>query len=176
MRLQGIAPRAKLASMRKANISEIPEEKSGSPSGKFCTIDKPLNQAIGGDSRSMDLTKRWPFDVELSRIPLGAANYPFHCHSAQCEFYLIVSGNATVRHKDGEAAAVAGDFFRFGPGEPHQLINKGTGDVTYYCIADNPINDHAYYPDSNKWSVQVPERSLIKGNRVDYYDGEDEAK
>jgi uncharacterized cupin superfamily protein len=163
--------------MRKANISEIAEEKSGSPSGKFCTIDKPLNEAIGGDSRSMDLTKRWPFDVELSRIPPGAANYPYHAHSTQWEFYIIVSGAVTVRHKDGTTESKAGDFFMFGPNEPHQLINKGTIDVAYYCIADNPIADHAYYPDSAKWLVRVPEKRLIiKGDSVDYYAGEDEVR
>ena len=172
-----MAARAKLALMRKSNISEIAEEKSGSPSGKFCTIDKPLNAAIGGDSRSMDLTKRWPFDVELSRVPAGAANYPYHSHSTQWEFYIIVFGSATVRHKGGMTEAKAGDFFMFGPGEPHQIINNSTSDVTYYCVADNPMADHAYYPDSDKWLVRVPEqRSIIKGQRVDYYEGEDEAK
>jgi uncharacterized cupin superfamily protein len=163
--------------MRKANLSEIPEEKSGSPSGKFCTIDKPLNQAIGGDSRSMDLTTRWPFDVELSKIPPGAANYPFHSHSNSYEYYIILSGTPTVRHKNGETEAVAGDFFIFKPGEPHQMINRTASDVTYYCIADNPISDHVYYPDSDKYAVRIPEpRQVIKGERVEYYLGEDDKK
>jgi hypothetical protein len=35
--------------MLKANISEIPEYPSSSPNGKFRTVDKPLNEAIGGD-------------------------------------------------------------------------------------------------------------------------------
>ncbi len=163
--------------MLKANISEIPEEKSGSPSGKFCTIDKPLNEAIGGDPRSMDLTKRWPFAVELTRIPPGAANCPYHSHATQYEFYLIVSGTAIVRHKDGETEAVAGDFFMFPPGEPHQIINRSASDLTYYSVADNPINDHAYYPDSDKWAVGPPVgKVFIKGESVDYYAGEEEVK
>jgi uncharacterized cupin superfamily protein len=163
--------------MRKANISQLAEEASGSPSGKFRTFDKPLNEALGGDSRSMDLTKRWPFDVEMTRIPPGAANYPLHTHAIQWEFYLIVTGIATVRHKDGETEVGPGDFFIFGPGEPHQMVNRGTSDVTYCCVADNPLNDHAYYPDSDKWIVRVPEnRVFLKGQRVDYYTGEDEAK
>jgi uncharacterized cupin superfamily protein len=163
--------------MRKANISEIPENRADSPTGKFCSIDRDLNEAIGGDFRSMDLTKRWPFAVELTRLPAGKANYPFHSHSTQYEFYIIVSGTATVRYKDGQTEAVAGDFFMFGPGEPHQLINNGTDDMTYYCIADNPVGDHGYYPDSDKYIVRLPEpRQLIKGTRVEYYHGEDEGK
>jgi len=163
--------------MLKANVSKIPEEKSVSPTGKFCSNDRDLNAAIGGDWRSMDLTKRWPFAVEMTTIPAGKANYPFHSHSTQYEFYLIVSGDAIVRHKDGQTEAAAGDFFMFGPGEPHQILAGSADDVTYYCVADNPINDHAYYPDSDKYLVRLPgPRQLVKGQPVDYYSGEDEAK
>ena len=163
--------------MRKANIADIAEEKTVSPSGKFCIFDKPLDETIGGDSRSMDLTKRWPFSVELTRIPPGATNYPLHTHSNQHEFYLIVSGTPTVRHKDGETEAKPGDFFMFVPGEPHQMINRSSSNVTYYSVADNPLSDHVYYPDSDKWLVRVPEkRIIIKGDRVDYYEREDEEK
>jgi uncharacterized cupin superfamily protein len=160
--------------MRIANIADIKEEKSGSPSGKFCTIDRPLNEAIGGDSRSTDLNKRWPFDVELTRIPAGATNYPFHSHANLYEFYLIVSGRPTVRHKDGTTEAKPGDFFMCEPGEPHHMINNTSEDVLYYCIADNPTNDHVYYNDSDKWLVRIPQkRMLIRGKQVeDYYDGE----
>jgi hypothetical protein len=44
-------------------------------------------------------------------------------------------------------------------------------------IAANPMNDHAYYPDSDKYLVRMPEkRLLIKGARGDYFTGEDETK
>ena len=164
--------------MRKANISEIPEEPSASPGGKFATFDRPLNEAIGGDWKSMDLTKRWPFAVELTRIPAGKANYPYHSHASQYEFYIIVSGTAIVRHKDGQTEAKPGDFFMFGPTEPHQISASSDGDVTYYSIADNPINEHAYYPDSDKYLVRMPlPRQLIKGgNQVEYYHGEEETR
>lgn len=160
--------------MRKVNIADITEEKSGSPSGKFTTYDRPLNDALGADSRSMDLNKRWPFDVELTRVPPGAHNYPFHTHSNLYEFYIIISGTPTVRHKDGTTEAKAGDAFMFIPGEPHHMINNSTEDVVYYCIADNPLNDHVYYNDSDKWLVRVPEkRQLIRGTPFqEYYDGE----
>src|ERR1700744_248059 len=101
--------------MRKANVADIQEEKSTSPKGKFCVFDRPLNDALGADSRSMDLTKRWPFDVELTRMPPGAINYPFHMHANAYEFYIVVSGTPTSRHKDGTTEAQPGDFFMFVP-------------------------------------------------------------
>ncbi len=66
---------------------------------------------------------------------------------------LIISGRGDVRHKDGTTEVVAGDAFIFGPDEPHQLSNSGTDDFVYYVIADNPIGESAYYPDSGKWKV-----------------------
>ena len=60
----------------------------------------------------------------------------------------------------------------FKPGEPHQLINDGTEDLVLYVVADNPIGESGYYPDSLKWIVRSPERRLFRGEALDYYDGE----
>ena len=40
-------------------------------------------------------------------------------------------------------------------------------------IADNPIGESTHYPDSNKWAVRSPERSLVRTATTDYYDGEE---
>jgi uncharacterized cupin superfamily protein len=87
--------------------------------------------------------------------------------------YLVVSGNGTVRDKNGETKVVAGDAFIFGPDEPHQIINSGNVDLVYYVIADNPIGESGYYPDSNKWLVRSPERRLLRSESLDYFDGEE---
>jgi uncharacterized cupin superfamily protein len=89
---------------------------------------------------------------------------------------LVISGKGTVRHKDGRTEVVAGDAFIFGPDEPHQIINSGTEDLTYYVIADNPIGEAGYYPDSGKWKVNkssAADRVVIKGEETDYFDGEE---
>src|SRR5436853_540089 len=78
---------------------------------------------------------------------------PYHSHSAESELYLVVSGNGTVRDKDGLTDVGAGDAFFFGPGEAHQLTNAGEEDLVYYVVADNPLGDGCYYPDSGKWAV-----------------------
>ncbi len=40
-------------------------------------------------------------------------------------------------------------------------------------VADNPIGESTSFPDSNKIGVRVPERSLVRLERVDDYDGEE---
>ena len=78
-------------------------------------------------SHSTNLMERHPFDVEIMRLTPGTVPYPYHSHSAQWEFYHIISGPGTVRHQDGNTPVVAGDAFLFKPGEPHQIVNDGDG-------------------------------------------------
>jgi len=161
------------ASMKKINLREITEETHTSPKGTFQCSDRGISIALGRDPVSTDLLRRHPFDVELSRIAPGKKNYPYHSHSAQWEFYHVLSGRGSVRHQDGVTAIEAGDAFIFGPGEPHQLINNGTEDLVVYVVADNPIGESCHYPDSKKWAVRSPERRLIRSEPLDYYDGEE---
>ena len=162
--------------MKKVNTNEIKEEPWQSPKGKYAVAFKGIAEALGRDPRSLDLAKRWPFDVEWNRVPPGKLNFPYHAHSAQWEMYLIVSGNGSIRDIDGKAEVVAGDAFIFGPDEAHQITNSGDVDLVYYVIADNPIGESAYYPDSNKWKANktsAVDRVVIKGPETDYFDGEE---
>ena len=52
-------------------------------------------------------------------------------------------------------------------------MNNGTEDLLLFVVADNPIGESAYYPDSNKWLVRSPERRLLRGDALDYYDREE---
>jgi uncharacterized cupin superfamily protein len=117
--------------------------------------------------------ERHPFDVELARIPPGKTAYPYHSHSAQWEFYHVISGSGTVRHKDGTTLIETGDAFLFLPGEPHQITNHTAHDLVLYVVADNPMGESCHYPDSNKWLVRSPSRALIRSQSLDYYDGEE---
>jgi len=162
--------------MRKVNINEIKKEAWQSPGAKYAVSFKGISEALGREPSSLDLSKRHPFDLEWNRVPPGKRNFPYHAHSAQWELYLVISGEGSVRHKDGTTEVEAGDAFIFGPDEAHHLINSGEEDLVYYVIADNPIGESAYYPDSEKWKANkssAADRVVIKGGEADYFDGEE---
>jgi uncharacterized cupin superfamily protein len=162
--------------MRKVNVNEIQEEPWQSPGGKYAACFKGISEALGREPQSLDLAKRHPFDLEVTRVPAGKRNFPYHAHSAQWELYLVISGTGRVRHQDDTTEVVAGDAFVFGPNEPHQISNSGTEDLVYYVVADNPIGESAYFPDSGKWKVNkssAADRVVIKGSETDYFDGEE---
>ena len=159
--------------MRKINVNDIPEDSWSSPKGKFEGSGRGISQALGREPLSMNLMERHPFDVEILRVAPGKTPYPYHSHSAQWEFYHVISGSGIVRHLDGTTAVEAGDAFIFTPGQPHQFTNTGADDFVVYVVADNPIGESTHYPDSNKWAVRSPERRLLRSEGLDYYDGEE---
>ena len=159
--------------MRKINTNKMAEETWSSPKGKFVGSGKEVSEALGRKPLSTDLNERHPFDVEICRIPAGKTPYPYHSHSAQWEFYHVISGTGIVKHKDGSTPIEAGDAFIFKPDEPHQLENNGAEDLVFYVVADNPIGESCHYPDSNKWLVRSPERRLLRSENLDYFDGEE---
>ena len=161
--------------MRKVNIEDVEWQERRSPKGKFGRRAKNISVALGRDADSLDLLKRWPFDLALVSIPKGKLLCPYHSHSAESEMYLVVSGKGKVRDKDGWTEVDAGDAFFFGPGEAHQLCNAGEEDFTYYVIADNPRGDTCHYPDSGKFAVckEGNEETIVKGTEADYFDGEE---
>jgi uncharacterized cupin superfamily protein len=161
------------AAMRKVNTNKITEVSWSSPKGKFGGAGKEVSEELGRDPKSTDLMERHPFDVEIMRIPPGKTPCPFHSHSAQWEFYHVISGRGIARDKDGNTRIEAGDAFIFRSGEPHQLLNDGAEDLVIYVVADNPMGESCHYPDSDKWIVYSPERRLIRSEPLDYYDGEE---
>ena len=50
-------------------------------------------------------------------------------------------------------------------------------DLVLYVVADNPMGESCYYPDSHKWLVRSPARTLLRapdsGTAPDYYGGEE---
>ena len=159
--------------MRKINTNSLKEDSWSSPKGNFAGSGKEISVALGRQPTSTDLMERHPFDVEILRIPPGKTPYPYHSHGGQWEFYHVISGKGTVRDKDGITPIEAGDAFIFPPKEPHQLTNDGKEDLVVYVVADNPMNESCYYPDSKKWIVYFPERRLMRGDALEYYDGEE---
>ena len=77
--------------MRIVNTNDIEELEWSSPSGKFKGAGKQVSEALGRVPRSTDLMERHPFDVEIARLPPGAMPCPYHSHSAQWEFFHVIS-------------------------------------------------------------------------------------
>jgi uncharacterized cupin superfamily protein len=159
--------------MRKVNTRDIAEDSWTSPKGRFAGASKEISVALGRKPRSTDLRERHPFDVEICRIPPGKIAFPYHSHSAQWEFYHVISGTGKVRDPEGLTSIEPGDAFVFEPGQPHQFINDGVEDLVFYVIADNPLGESCHYPDSGKWAVGSPEHRLIRSEGLEYYDGEE---
>jgi len=159
--------------MLKINTNELEEVTWSSPKGRFAGAGREVSEELGRQPHSTDLNERHPFDMEIVRIAPGQTPYPYHLHSAQWEFYHVISGTGVVRHATGTTPIAPGDAFLFKPGEPHQLTNDGAADLILYVVADNPIGESTYYPDSGKWSVRVPEWRLLRSAPLDYYDGEE---
>ena len=159
--------------MKKVNRRNIAEETWESPKGLFAGAFQGLSLALGRKEDSTDLWERHPFDVEITRIPAGKHGCPYHSHSAQWEFYYVVSGRGVVRDESGETAIEPGDAFLFKPGEAHQLRASDEEDLTVMIVANNPIGESCHYPDSDKWLVRSPARRLLRSEALDYLDGEE---
>jgi uncharacterized cupin superfamily protein len=160
--------------MKKVNSKDVPDLTWASPGGKFSGSGKQISEALGRKRDSMDLNERHPFDVEIASIAPDTIPFPFHSHSAQWEFYHVISGRGLVRDDRGTTPVEPGDAFLFKPGEAHQVTNPGgSEDLVLYVVADNPIGESCHYPDSDKWAVRSPERRLIRSEPLDYFDGEE---
>ena len=159
--------------MKKINLRDIRELKWKSPKGTFQGSSREVSVALGRLPASTDLMKRHPFDVEILRVKPGQTPYPYHSHSAQWEFYHVLSGRGLVRHKGGRTRILAGDSFIFPPGQPHALHNNSKADLVICVVSDNPVGESCHYPDSKKWLVRSPARRLVREPALDYYDREE---
>ncbi len=159
--------------MKKVNTNTLKEISWKSPKGKYVGSGKQVSEALGRNPDSTDLMERHPFDIEICRIPSGKSAYPYHSHSAQWEFYHVISGSGVVRDEDGESSIEPGDAFLFKPGQTHQVMSSESEDLVLYVVADNPVGESCYYPDSDKWLVRSPERKIIRSESLGYYEGEE---
>jgi uncharacterized cupin superfamily protein len=157
---------------RKLHPDELPWEDWRSTKGKFQGTSKELSIALGAKRNMPTGLGGHPFDLELSKLAPGQCGSPFHSHAAQWEMFLILEGEATVRAGDETHLLQPGDVVLHPPGEAHQITNRGSRDLIFYLIADNPPVEYWHYPDSNKWGLRAP-RKFFRTTEVDYWDGEE---
>jgi uncharacterized cupin superfamily protein len=160
--------------MNVVHFPTLPADERHSPGKKFHSFCQNVSLALGGKRDTGPWGGGHPFDVQLRRIPAGAAVCPHHAHLAQWELFLVRRGEGTVRVGDATQPVRAGDVLLHPPGEAHQLLNTGAGELEVLIVADNPPLDAFYYPDSNKWGLRPPNRFFTL-EEADYFAGEDPA-
>src|SRR6516164_4870385 len=92
-------------SMKHAKKSAIKLVEERSPRGRFHLFRRHISEALGAPRDAGVAGGGHPFDVELTKLPPGATNFPFHAHAAQWEVYLVLSGSGQLRAGDTLAAA-----------------------------------------------------------------------
>lgn len=159
--------------MQHVRLADLPWEERRSPTGKFHSYSRDISLGLGGLRNVGTWGGGHPFDLQIRRVPPGAAICPFHSHLAQWEYFLVQAGSGTVRTGPETSDVRVGDVFFHAPGTPHQLTNTGKDDLEVLVIADNPMVDGCYYPDSDKWALRPPGK-IFRAREVDYFDGEDD--
>jgi uncharacterized cupin superfamily protein len=118
----------------------------------------------------------------LTVLPPGKAQCPFHSHHGEEEMFLILEGKGELRFGSQRYPLRAHDVIACPTGGPevaHQIINTGTVDLRYLSLSTTAPVEACEYPDSGKVGVfagvrgQRALRALYRQDQaVDYYDGE----
>ena len=118
----------------------------------------------------------------LTVVPPGKAQCPFHCHHGEEEMFLILEGEGELRFGDQRYPIRKHDVIacpQGGPEVAHQIINTGTTTMRYFALSTMSEVDTCEYPDSGKIQIvtgQSPGSGVHKmfraENTVDYYDRE----
>lgn len=117
----------------------------------------------------------------LTVLPPGKAQCPFHSHHAEEELFFILEGEGELRFGDKRYPLRAHDVIACPTGGPevaHQIINTGAATMRYLAISNLTEIEICEYPDSGKVGVFDARhadrlRKLFRAETdVDYYDRE----
>ncbi|WP_152967531.1 cupin domain-containing protein [Pannonibacter phragmitetus] len=89
-------------------------------------------------------------------IPPGKKGWPYHCHLANDEMFVILSGSGILRYGEEEFPLAAGDVAvcpAGGTETAHQLIAGPDEALRYLAISSMHDPDIVEYPDSGKMAV-----------------------
>jgi uncharacterized cupin superfamily protein len=118
----------------------------------------------------------------LTTLPPGKAQCPFHSHHGEEEMFLILEGEGELRFGQERFPIRRHDVIACPTGGPevaHQIINTGTTELRYLALSTVVELEACEYPDSGKVLIDASKRGgqgLRKIFRaeatVDYYDRE----
>lgn len=118
----------------------------------------------------------------LTVLPPGKAQCPFHNHHGEEETFLILEGEGVLRYADERHAIRKHDVIACptgGADVAHQIINTGTETMRYLAVSNVVDIETCEYPDSNKITIGAGPRNQIRlwkmfrtESAVDYYERE----
>ena len=118
----------------------------------------------------------------LTVLPPGKVQCPFHSHHGEEEMFFILEGSGELRFGDKTYPLRKHDVIACptgGPAVAHQIINTGTVEMRYLSLSTVVEIETCEYPDSNKISIVAGKRGardvrkmFRAENTVDYYDRE----
>ena len=118
----------------------------------------------------------------LTIVPPGKVQCPFHSHHAEEEMFLILEGEGELRFGDQRYPIRQHDVIACPTGGPevaHQIVNTGTVTMRYLALSTMSDIEICEYPDSQKVSANAGEpgarilRKMFRAETtVDYYDRE----
>lgn len=115
----------------------------------------------------------------LTVVPPGKVQCPFHVHRAEEEMFLILEGEGELRFGDKRYPIRKHDVIACPAGGAevaHQIINTGAAELRYLALSTLAPVEVCEYPDSGKVALFTADGGLRKIFRaettVDYYDRE----
>jgi uncharacterized cupin superfamily protein len=157
-----------------ANLDEV-EFDDVEENGRYTSRRARFSRSIGARDLGYNLTV----------LPPGKAQCPFHNHRGEEEMFLVLEGAGTLRFGEREYPIRPRDVIACPTGGPevaHQIINTGTVDLVYLAVSTTRDLEACEYPDSGKVLVssRTPDSARLgllfrKHEAVDYYDGEEGA-
>lgn len=133
-----------------------------------------------------DLIGAKKLGYNLTVLPPGKAQCPFHCHHGEEEMFLILEGEGELRFGSEKYPLRKHDVVACPPGGTevaHQIVNTGKETMRYIALSTLVEVEACEYPDSQKVLVVAGPRGarglrkMVRAeSTVDYYDREDVTK
>ena len=141
--------------------------------GRYTSSRGQISDHIGAKNLGYNLTV----------LPPGKVQCPFHNHHGEEEMFLILEGERELPFGDQRSPIRKHDVIACPPGGPevaHQILNTGMTTMRYLALSTLVEVEACEYPDSQKVLVvsgRRGHRGLRKmfraENTVDYYDREE---
>lgn len=141
--------------------------------GRYTSKRAMLSPHIGAEKLGYNLTI----------VPPGKTQCPFHSHHAEEEMFFILEGEGELRFGDKKYPLRKHDVIACPTGGAevaHQIINTGKTDLKYLALSTLADMEACEYPDSNKISIvkykgdkPVVRKIFYAENTVQYYDREE---